>query len=180
MENKMSQSNIDINPSTTVHDLLEAYPQLEEVLIGIAPPFKKLKNPFLRRSVAKVATMKHIASVGGVPLEELIAQLREAVGQQATSETYEEQDYFSEQPDWFSPDKVVLSIDEDKVEEKDKMTLVIVLREAKKVKKGEIIELVTSFLPAPGIDILKSKGYSIWTTKESDDLIRSYFLKNTN
>jgi hypothetical protein len=124
--------------------------------------------------------MKHIASVGGVPLEELIAQLREAVGQQATSESYEEQDYYSEQPAWFSPDKVVLSIDEDKVEEKDKMTLVIVLREAKKVKKGEIIELVTSFLPAPGIDILKSKGYSVWTTKESDDLFRSYFLKNTD
>jgi hypothetical protein len=74
----------------------------------------------------------------------------------------------------------VLSIDEDKVEDKDKMTLVIILKEAKNIKKGEIIELVTSFLPAPGIDILKSKGYSVWTRKESDDLIRSYFLKNKN
>ena len=58
------------------------------------------------------------------------------------------------------------------------MTLVIILKEAKNVKKGEIIELVTSFLPAPGIDILKSKGYSVWTRKESDDAINSYFLKN--
>jgi hypothetical protein len=159
---------------------LEAYPELEEVLIGIAPPFKKLKNPFLRRSVAKVATIKHIASVGGVPLDELITQIREAVGQPESTESYEDQDYFGEQPDWFSPDKVVLSLDEDKVEDKDKMTLVIILKEAKDVKKGEIIELVTSFLPAPGIDILKSKGYSVWTRKESDDLIRSYFLKNTD
>ena len=176
----MSQNNIEINPSVTVHDLLEAYPELEEVLISIAPPFEKLKNPFLRRSVAKVATIKHIASVGGVPIDELISQIREAVGQPVIAESYEDQDYYGEQPDWFSPDKIVLSIDEDKVEEKDKMTLVIILREAKNVKKGEIIELVTSFLPAPGIDILKSKGYSIWTRKESDDLIRSYFLKNTN
>jgi hypothetical protein len=176
----MSQSNIEINPSVTVHALLEAYPELEEVLIAIAPPFKKLKNPFLRRSVAKVATIKHIASVGGVPLEELVAQIKEAVGQPVSSEAYEDQDYFGEQPDWFSPDKVTLSLDEDKVENRDKMTLVIILKEAKNVKKGEIIELVTSFLPAPGIDILKSKGYSVWTRKESDDLIRSYFLKNTN
>lgn len=176
----MSQNNIEINPSVTVHELLEAYPELEEVLIDIAPPFKKLKNPFLRRSVAKVATLKHISSVGGIPLDELITQIREAVGQQVIAESYEDQDYYGEQPDWFSPDKVALSIDEDKVEEKDKMTLVIILREAKKVKKGEIIELVTSFLPAPGIDILKSKGYSVWTRKESDGLIRSYFLKNTN
>ena len=176
----MSQSNIEINPSVTVHELLEAYPELEEVLIDIAPPFKKLKNPFLRRSVAKVATLKHIASVGGIPLDELITQIREAVGQPVISESYEDQDYFGEQPDWFSPDKIALSIDEDKVEDKDKMTLVIILKEAKNIKKGEIIELVTSFLPAPGIDILKSKGYSVWTRKESDDLIRSYFLKNTN
>jgi len=176
----MSQSNIEINPSVTVHELLEAYPELEEVLIDIAPPFKKLKNPFLRRSVAKVATLKHIASVGGIPLDELITQIREAVGQAVISESYEDQDYFGGKPDWFSHDKVALSIDEDKVEDKDKMTLVIILKEAKNIKKGEIIELVTSFLPAPGIDILKSKGYSVWTRKESDDLIRSYFLKNTN
>lgn len=173
----MSQNNIEITPSVTVHKLLEAYPDLEEVLIGIAPPFKKLKNPFLRRSVAKVATIKHIASVGGIPLDVLIAQIREAVGQPVSSESYEDQDYLSDQPVWFSPDKIALSVDEDKVEEKDKMTLVIILSESKKVESGKIIELVTSFLPAPGIDILKSKGYLVWTCKESDVLFKSYFLK---
>jgi hypothetical protein len=173
----MSQNNLEITPSVTVHDLLEVYPELEEVLIGIAPPFEKLKNPFLRRSVAKVATMKHIASVGGVPLDALIAELRAAVGQPVSTESYAEQDYYGEQPDWFSPDKIVLSIDEHKVEDKDKMTLVVVLHEAKQIQGGEIIELVTTFLPAPGIDILKSKGYAVWTVKENDELIRSYFLK---
>lgn len=174
----MSQSNLDINPSVTVHKLLEAYPELEEVLIGIAPPFKKLKNPFLRKTVAKVATIKHIAAVGGIPLDKLIAQLREAVGQSESTESYDDQDYFGEQPDWFSPDKIVLTVNEDKIEDKDRITLVVILKEAKKVNKGEIIELITSFLPAPGIDILKSKGYSVWTRKESDDVINSYFLKN--
>lgn len=58
------------------------------------------------------------------------------------------------------------------------MTLVTILLEARNVKKGEIIELITNFLPAPGIDILKSKGYSVWTTKEENNIIKSYFLKN--
>ena len=176
----MSQNRIEITPSVTVHALLEAYPELEDVLIGIAPPFKKLKNPFLRKSVAKVATIKHISAVGGVPLDELIGKLREAVGQPESMDSYRAQDYFGEQPDWFSPDKISLSIDEGKVEDKDRMILVTILKEAKNVKKGEIIELVTSFLPAPGIDILKSKGYSVWTRKEGDDLIKSFFLKNTD
>jgi hypothetical protein len=174
----MTQNKVEIIPSVTVHNLLDAYPELEEVLIGIAPPFKKLKNPFLRKSVAKVATLKHISSVGKVPLNELINTLRKAVGQPVSNDSYESNNYFTEQPEWFSADKISLSIDEDKLEEKDKMTLVAILEKAKTVKQGEIIELVTTFLPAPGIDILKSKGYSTWTTKADGDIIRSYFLKN--
>jgi hypothetical protein len=175
-----SQNQVEIIPSVTVHNLLEAYPELEEVLIGIAPPFKKLKNPMLRKSVAKVATLKHISSVGRVPLDELINTLRKAVGQPISGDSYENDNYFKDQPEWFSTDRISLSINEDKLEDKDKMTLVTILEQAKDVKQGEIIELVTTFLPAPGIDILKSKGYSVWTTKSDGDIIRSYFLKNSD
>jgi hypothetical protein len=176
----MSQKGIEITPSVTVHVLLEAYPELEDVLIGIAEPFKKLKNPILRKTVAKIATIKHISSVGGVPLNELIAKLREVVGQSVSTESYEDSEYYGEQPDWFSPDRIALSIEEDKLEDKDKMALVTLLGEAKHVAMGEIIELVTTFLPAPGIDVMKSKGYSAWTRNEGDDVIKSYFLKNTD
>jgi hypothetical protein len=174
----MSENKLEITPDVTVHELLKTYPELEDVLIGIAPPFKKLKNPILRRTITKVATLKHIASVGGVPLDELISKLRKAVGQTETSESFVEQEYMGEQPDWFSPEKIVRSINEAKIEDKDKMALSILLVEAKSVKSGEIIELITSFLPAPGIDAMKNKGFSTWTLKESDTLLKSYFLKN--
>jgi hypothetical protein len=174
----MTKGNIEITPSTKVNDLLGAFPQLEEVLINIAPPFKKLKNPFLRKTVANVATIKHISSVGGVSLNRLINELRMAVGQSAIKDSYEDESYFSNQPDWFSADKVIVSINEEELKETDKMTLAVILQEAKDVKKGQIIELVTTFLPAPGIDILKSKGYSAWTLKAEGGLIKSYFLKN--
>jgi hypothetical protein len=173
------QNELEITPAVTVHALLEAYPELEEVLIGMAPPFKKLRNPFLRNSVAKVATIKHISSVGNIPLNDLLDTLREAVGQSLSTKSYVDQQYFGEQPEWFAAEKISLSIDQDKTADKDTMTLVAILSEAKNVRQGEIIELVTSFLPAPGIDILKSKGYSVWTHKVNDNLIKSYFLKNT-
>ena len=60
----MSGESLQIQPSTKVAQLLDAYPELEEVLIRMAPPFRKLKNPILRRSVAKVATLKQAAIVG--------------------------------------------------------------------------------------------------------------------
>jgi hypothetical protein len=174
----MTRDNIEITPSTKVNDLLDTYPELEETLISIAPPFKKLKNPILRKSVARVATIKHISSVGNVPLNELINKLRMAVGQSVTDDSYEDENYFLDKPDWFSEDKISLSFNEEKLGDKDKMTLVTMLQEAKNVKEGEIIELTTRFLPAPGIDRMKSKGYSVWTVKEEDDLIKSYFRKN--
>ena len=174
----MTRDNIEITPSTKVNDLLNAYPELEETLIGMAPPFRKLKNPILRKSVAKVATIKHISSVGNVPLNELINKLKKAVGQPVTEDFYEDENYFLDKPDWFSEDKIVLSFNEEKLGDKDKMTLVTMLQESKNVKEGEIIELSTRFLPAPGIDRMKSKGYSVWTVEQEGDLIKSYFLKN--
>ena len=98
----MTTGIIEITPTTRVNDLLNLYPELEETLIDIAPPFKKLKNKFLRKSVAKVATLKHISSVGNVPLNELINKIREAVGQSKTSVFYEDGNYFSDQQTLFT------------------------------------------------------------------------------
>ena len=174
----MTIDELEITPSTTVDELLRAYPDLEERLINIAPPFKKLQNPLLRRSIAKVATIKNIASVGNIPLDDLVNKLREEVGQSKNNESYEDEAYFTAMPEWYSTDKVAVSIIEEDVEDQDKMTVVTVLREAKKLKKGEIIELITTFLPAPGIDSMRAKGFSVWTTRSDESTIRTYFLKH--
>ena len=173
----MPKSELEITPSTTVHEILSIYPELEEKLIDLAPPFKKLRNPALRKSVAKVATLKHIASVGNIPLTDLINKIKGKVGQSVSLEAYEDEVYFSAKPDWFSTDKISISLVEGEVGDKDKMTVVAVLKEASKLNEGEIIELITTFLPAPGIDSMKAKGYSVWTTKSDDDTIRTYFIK---
>ena len=51
-------NDFPIEPVTKIAALLDHYPELEDVLIGMAPPFKKLKNPILRKSVAKVASLQ--------------------------------------------------------------------------------------------------------------------------
>ncbi|MCF6353783.1 MAG: DUF1858 domain-containing protein [Candidatus Polarisedimenticolaceae bacterium] len=176
----MSQTKTDITPSLTVHALLEAYPELEDLLIGMAPPFKRLKNPILRKTVARVATIENIASVGGIPLDLLIGRLREAAGLPQSTNSYSDQDYFGNPPKWFSADKIAFAVDEKKVSAKDGKSLVDIMLEAEQVSPGDIIELTTSFLPAPGIDIMKSKGYSAWSKKEGEDRVNSYFLKNSD
>lgn len=171
-------TNFSIEPSTKVAALLDHYPELEDVLIGIAPPFKKLKNPFLRKSVAKVASLRQAAAVGGVSLPDLINTLRSAVGQDpiTTDESGDRESYFESQPEWFDESKIRASIDEQSADQ-TKMPLTVILKEAAQMEEGEIIELTTDFLPAPGIDILKNKGLLVWSMEEETGIVRTYISK---
>lgn len=56
-----------ITPKTKVFELLLAYPELEALLIEMAPVFKKLQNPVLRRTIARVTTLQQAAQVGEIP-----------------------------------------------------------------------------------------------------------------
>ena len=61
-----------IGPETKVGELLRRHPELEETLIRLSPEFQRLKNPVLRATVAKVATLRQVAQVGGLDPEALI------------------------------------------------------------------------------------------------------------
>jgi hypothetical protein len=167
-----------ILPSTKVGALLERYPELEDVLIGLAPPFRKLKNPLLRRGVAKVASLQHAAVVGGIPVVELVNKLRAAVGQStiAPEDLPGEVSYFSDQPGWFDTAKIVTSIDE-RAAGPDKMPIAGVLQAAVHLHSTEILQLITTFVPAPGIDILKRKGFLVWSVRGDGEFVRTYVAR---
>jgi len=166
-------------PSTKVGALLDLYPELEDLLIGLAPPFRKLKNRILRKSIGKVASLQQVAAVGGISVHELVNTLRAAVGQEAITpegEDHGRESYFSSQPEWFDSTRIVASIDE-RSGDSNKMPVAAVLREAARLQPTEILELTTSFLPAPGIDILRKKGLLVWSVAEQPELIRTYVSK---
>ncbi len=166
-----------ITPDTKVAALLSDYPELEEVLIGIAPPFKKLRNPILRRSVAKVASLRQAAAVGRIPVEEVVNKLRAEVGQAPISAetSADAASYFSSQPDWFDHSRVIASIEEQDVDP-DVMPLRPLLLQATQMEQGEILKLVTPYLPAPAIDIMKDKGFVAWSV-DHGECVRTYFSK---
>ena len=166
-----------ITKEMRVAALLRDYPEVEEVLIGLAPAFKKLRNPVLRRSVARVATLRQAAAVGRMPSATLVNALRVAVGQEPVeADLAEEESYFGEEPAWFEVDRVVVVLRDDELDP-DVMPINPLLHAAKDLGEGEILELVTSHLPAPGIDNLRSKDYQTWTVEEGE-AIRTYVFKN--
>ena len=168
---------LPITPETRVAALLDHYPELEETLIGMAPPFKKLRNPILRRSVAKVASLRQAAAVGRISVDEMVNTLRAAVGQTATHAAVapDAVPYFAPEPSWFDSDLIVASIDEREVDP-NVMPLKPLLLQGTALRDGEILELVTEYLPAPGIDIMRNKGFAVWSD-EQGTLIKTYFTK---
>ncbi len=175
----MEENKTDITPTTTVHNLLKSYPELEEILVSMAPPFKKLCNPILRNTVAKIATLKQASAVGGIDLNKMISDLRKEASLKKLEISFENETYLQEKPTWFSSEEIILSIDESKLEDENKMPVTLLLQKATKLKDDEILELITSFLPAPGIDVMRKKNYETWTIKKGETSYRSYFKKKT-
>ncbi|NLJ07616.1 MAG: DUF1858 domain-containing protein, partial [Sphingobacteriales bacterium] len=100
-----------ITPKTKIYDLLEAYPQVEDELIRLVPAFSKLKNPILRKTIAKVTTLQQAAMIGGVELGIIINKIRQLAGDDAVESA--ELSTFDETtvPDWFDEHKIVRKLD---------------------------------------------------------------------
>ena len=133
----MPERDFPILPSTKVAALLDRYPELEDLLIALAPPFKKLKNPILRRSVARVASLRQAAAVGRMPVSVLVNRLRAAAGQEpiGSEDSGGGTPYFAEQPEWFDAGRIVTSIDERHLPDPNKMPVTTVLQEAARLRR---------------------------------------------
>jgi len=173
----MQEEKYFITPQTRVAKLLDEYPQLENELIILVSAFKKLKNPILRRTVAKVTSLQQAAIVGQVKVDFLVNRLREIVGQDKLENWESTQKFSSAVPEWFDKKKIKKSLDARPILERGDSPLTFVLAEIKALGKEDIYELISPFLPAPLIDKVKAKGFDYWTYEESADLFKTYFIK---
>jgi hypothetical protein len=166
-----------ITPKTKVLQLIETYPQLEDVLIGFVPAFEKLKNPVLRKTVAKIATLQQAASIGNVKVEDLINRLRQAVGQDLYTESASSA-YVVTQPVWFAVNRITKELDAKVMLAQGEHPVNQVIADLNQLDKGSIYKLIAPFLPAPLIDKALSLDVKHWVVKESDDSYLIYFYKN--
>ncbi len=64
-----------LTPKSSLHELLDEYPSLVEFLPTFNPRFGLLKNPAMRATVARFATLERVAEMGGVGVDELMAAI---------------------------------------------------------------------------------------------------------
>jgi len=167
-----------ITPKTKIYDLLEAYPELEDTLIALAPEFKKLKNPILRKTIVRITNIGQAAIVGGLNVEEMVNALRSKAGQDNISLIEESGDrYVTACPAWYKSGAVTGTIDIRDMLNRGEQPVHEVLATLKKLNEIEIIEVIAPFVPAPLLDKSLSLGYKHWLDKRSEEEYRVYFAK---
>jgi len=167
-----------ITPKTKIYDLLESYPELEEVLISYSPEFKKLNNPVLRKTIARITNISQAALIGGLNVEKLVNSLREKVGQGSIEQIDDSgTKYLTVCPSWFNKDSVVDTIDIREMLNRDEQPVHEVMAAIKKLNENEILEIIAPFVPAPLLDKTISLEYKHWLSKISPGEYRVYFRK---
>ncbi len=166
-----------ITPKTKILQLIETYPQLEDILIEYAPAFRKLKNPVLRKTIGRIATMQQAAAIGNVKVEDLINRLRQEVGQDLfTAGT--EHNYNTKRPDWYVQEKVKTVFNIREMLERGERPVDQAVTDLQKLKKDEIYKLLAPFLPAPLIDKASSLNIDHWVDKTGDEEFIIYFIRS--
>jgi len=70
---------MELNEKTSLYSLLKKYPFLVDFLARLSPALGKLKNPVLRKTVARLATLKQVSEEGKIPLAELISKIEQEI-----------------------------------------------------------------------------------------------------
>ncbi len=173
-------STLEINRSTKVGELIENFPQMEQVLMEISPIFQKLKNPMLRRTVGKIASLEKVAEIGGIPPIQLVNQLRSVVGQPPI----EVDDVESKMPvvtqnSHGLQGEPVEVIDGVAMLDRGEHPLGHIQQRMREIEKGQFLLLVTNFKPQPLIEAMEGQGFKVIYKVDEKDRSRhlTYIVK---
>lgn len=174
-----SDPKLLITPKTRVGELLDAYPQLEPVLMELAPAFRKLKNPVLRKTVGKVATLQQAAALGNIPVTEIINTLRAEVGQELFNESNIQGEINFKEPEWFLEDNVTVRFDATKLINDGQNPMQEIFSHLEMTGSGEVFMLSTPFVPAPIIELIQKKGYAHYCHQIGQEECYTYFHRDS-
>ena len=157
---------MEITSQSKLLDVLEAYPELESQIINIAPPFQNLKNPVLRRTVGKIATLEKVAQIGGMDAGKLVNTLRRAVGQaeisgEAAASFTVEIPMVENDPEWMAGEPQ-FTVNGTELLQRGEVPLGKVNELLGQLEAGRYILLVTNFEPTPILEAMQKQNRKIF------------------
>jgi len=155
--------SLAITPQTRVGAVLDAYPELLATLLALSPSFEKLKNPVLRRTVAKVATLQAAAAMAEIDAVTLVDALRREVGQPPLQDVAAGPAGEATAPDWISDVRVAHTVFADELLADGAHPLARVQSLRATLSPGEAVRIVSGFRPEPLLEALAAGGWRVHT-----------------
>ena len=171
-----------ITHNDKITDVLKAHPDLKAKLIERSSRYKRLNNPLIFNTVAKVATVAIVAQVAGEDLGELLDFLNAAIGQreahlvqETASGDEEEAQPAAPQPD-APPEMEYQTLDARKL---SGFFLPEIIAKAGDVPPGVGLKLIQSFEPVPLYDVMTDMGWDHVTRRVSDEEFHIFFYRQS-
>lgn len=152
---------MDITPKTKLAHILNAYPHIEEIIIGLAPVFQNLRNPLLRRTVGRLASVGQAARIGNIDVIAFVNLLRRETGQ-TVLETESEMPPSSPllptagDPEWIRGEPQH-TVDGTALLGRGEVPMAKINELLPALSAGGYLLLVTGFKPLPIIDAMEKK-----------------------
>ncbi len=151
---------------TKLIDAIKEHPEIKDKLISLSDKFKKLKNPFIFSTLSRWATFSDIAKIGNLSICELLHEVNSFLGTEKellklAPECIKEamhQDS-TEKPEWIEESKEKIIID---TREREDFFFPEINKHIQNLKKGQILQIINNFYPAPLINMLKELEYEYY------------------
>lgn len=165
---------MDITGKTKLFEILEKYPQLEDQIIQAAPAFKNLKNPVLRKTVGRLATVEKVAQIGELDVFSFVNLLRRQVGQEEIVPSGEvevvhpDPKHTSGDPDWILGEPE-FAVDGTAMLAKGEVPLNEVNERLQQLSPGGFVLLTTNFEPKPMIEAVEKQNRKVYHKVDAND-----------
>jgi uncharacterized protein (DUF2249 family) len=158
-----------ITADTNLGELLDAHPELVEVLAGLHGHFTRLRNRLLRKVMAPRVTVGQAAGIAGLPVADLVSALRRTLGE-------------PEEAPAGGPAAAVVAprpaaLDGLRVVEVDvrddirrgEEPFARIMAAARTLTPAEALVVRAPFEPVPLYDVLGRRGLGHWTERRAPD-----------
>lgn len=169
-----------INEQTKIAALLKHHPDALETIISLAPDFKKLRNPILRKLMAGRTSISMASKIGRVKPEDFFNALAplgfEVDRTKKISEEVPENKPIPEYLQKVNSEQIV-RFDVREILASGSDPLKQIQQKIKALHSGEALLIINNFEPVPLIKLLEKQGFESYVKYIDQDTIETYFYK---
>jgi uncharacterized protein (DUF2249 family) len=175
-----------IRAEDRVARVLEADERLLDVFTSASPHFERLRNPGMRRVMARIITVGQAARIAGIEPDDLLSRLNGALGEagpaknEVSATENDEVSITSEQLPpalaGIGPERISdLDVREELRRGEEPFSRIMTARQA--LPDGHVFRLRATFEPVPLYHVLGKQGFAHWTEELGPDDWRVWFYR---